>query len=74
LNLANAQRAEQLNQWIQVRSSLANDFRRPFWIWTRFSTTITTHYHTAISYWAYWIFRGYHSKEVGSTWIIIYSL
>ena len=39
LNLANAQ---WVNQWIQVRSSPANDFRRPIWIWTRFSTTITT--------------------------------
>ena len=50
LNLANAQRVEQVNQCIQVRSSLANDFRRPIRIWTRFSTTITTHYHTPISY------------------------
>ncbi len=74
LNLANAQRVEQLNQWIQVRSAPANDFRRPIRIWTRFSTTITKHYHTTISYWAYWIFRGYHSKEVGSTWNITYSL
>ncbi len=50
LNLANAQWVEQLNQWIQVRSSPANDFRRPIRIWTRFSTTITTHYHTTIWY------------------------
>jgi hypothetical protein len=42
LNLANAQWVEQLNQWIQVRSSPANDFRRPIRICTRFSTTITT--------------------------------
>ena len=66
------QRVEQLNQWIHIRSSPANDFRRPIRIWTRFSTTITTHYYTIILYQAYWIFRGYHSKEVGSIWNILF--
>ena len=64
------QRVEQLNQWIQIRSSPANDYMLPIRIWTRFSTTITTHYYPTISYQAYWIFRGHHSKEVGSIWNI----
>jgi hypothetical protein len=67
-SLAPTQRVEQLNRWIQFRSSPANDLRRPIRIWTRFSTTITTHYYTTIVYQAYWIFRGYHSKKVGSIW------
>jgi hypothetical protein len=40
--------------------------QRPTSTSTRFSKTITTYYYPTILYQAYWIFRGYHSKEVGS--------
>ena len=48
--LGPTQRVEKLNQWIQIRSSPANDLRRPIRIWVRFSITITTHYYPTILY------------------------
>ena len=72
-SLGPTQLVEQLNQWIQIRSSLVNDLRRPIRSWTRFSKTITTYYYPTILYQTYWIFRGYHSKEVGSTWDILFN-